>query len=156
MRSGLQIVKMNDDVKNYLNERGVTWEEASDLADVAAEVDVLYQTRIQQERFAENPEAYEKARGRYIVDKHLLQVCFLLLSSIVHLPYLLEGFPKAFSFLSNNNPQHMKDSSVVMHPLPRLDEITTDVDADPRAAYFRQTKNGMFIRMALLKLLLVG
>lgn len=44
--------------------------------------------------------------------------------------------------------------SIVMHPLPRLDEITTDVDADPRAAYFRQARNGLFIRMALLKVLL--
>jgi aspartate carbamoyltransferase catalytic subunit len=44
--------------------------------------------------------------------------------------------------------------SVVMHPLPRLDEITVEVDDDPRAAYFRQAKNGLFIRMALLKVLL--
>ena len=48
----------------------------------------------------------------------------------------------------------MKADSIVMHPLPRLDEITTDVDTDPRAAYFRQAKNGMYIRMALLKVLL--
>jgi len=45
-------------------------------------------------------------------------------------------------------PQH----GVVMHPLPRVDEITVDVDADPRAAYFRQARNGLFVRMALLKL----
>ncbi|THG03943.1 hypothetical protein TEA_008818 [Camellia sinensis var. sinensis] len=50
----------------------------------------------------------------------------------------------------------MQKHAVVMHPLPRLDEITVDVDADPRAAYFRQAKNGLYIRMALLKLLLVG
>lgn len=43
---------------------------------------------------------------------------------------------------------------VVLHPLPRVDEITTDVDADPRAAYFRQMENGMFVRMALLALVL--
>ncbi|KAK4359988.1 hypothetical protein RND71_022217 [Anisodus tanguticus] len=46
--------------------------------------------------------------------------------------------------------------AVVMHPLPRLDEITVDVDEDPRAAYFRQAKNGLYIRMALLKLLLLS
>ena len=45
-------------------------------------------------------------------------------------------------------------SSVVMHPLPRVDEITVDVDSDPRAGYFRQAQNGLFIRMALLKVLL--
>ncbi|KAL6999222.1 aspartate carbamoyltransferase [Sarracenia purpurea var. burkii] len=50
----------------------------------------------------------------------------------------------------------MQKHAVVMHPLPRLDEITVDVDVDPRAAYFRQAKNGLYIRMALLKLLLVG
>lgn len=47
-------------------------------------------------------------------------------------------------------------ASVVMHPLPRVDEIAPDVDADPRAAYFRQAKNGLFVRMALLKLALLG
>lgn len=47
-------------------------------------------------------------------------------------------------------------SSIVMHPLPRVDEITADVDADPRAAYFRQAKNGLYVRMALLKLALLG
>ncbi|XWS51829.1 hypothetical protein CRYUN_Cryun11dG0016000 [Craigia yunnanensis] len=50
----------------------------------------------------------------------------------------------------------MQKHAVVMHPLPRLDEITVDVDADPRAAYFRQAENGLYIRMALLKLLLIG
>jgi aspartate carbamoyltransferase catalytic subunit len=70
----LQIVKMADDVKQYLNNKGVQWEEARDLKAVAAEVDVVYQTRIQRERFAENPEDYEKARGRYVVDSDLLKV----------------------------------------------------------------------------------
>ncbi|XP_022158873.1 aspartate carbamoyltransferase 3, chloroplastic isoform X3 [Momordica charantia] len=50
----------------------------------------------------------------------------------------------------------MQKKAVVMHPLPRLDEITVDVDTDPRAAYFRQAKNGLYIRMALVKLLLLG
>ena len=48
----------------------------------------------------------------------------------------------------------LPQSSVVMHPLPRVDEITVDCDADPRAGYFRQAQNGLFIRMALLKVLL--
>lgn len=46
--------------------------------------------------------------------------------------------------------------AVIMHPLPRVDEITTAVDADPRAAYFRQAQNGLYIRMALLRLCLLG
>ena len=48
----------------------------------------------------------------------------------------------------------MRRDAVVMHPLPRLDEITTEVDSDPRAAYFRQARNGLYVRMALLKVLL--
>ena len=50
----------------------------------------------------------------------------------------------------------MKQDAVVMHPLPRVGEITPQVDADPRAAYFRQAKNGLYIRMALLATLLKG
>lgn len=48
----------------------------------------------------------------------------------------------------------MRRDAIVMHPLPRLDEITTEVDSDPRAAYFRQARNGLYVRMALLKVLL--
>ncbi|CAH2053232.1 unnamed protein product [Thlaspi arvense] len=116
------IVKMKDDIKDYLTSNGVKWEESSDLMEVASKCDVVYQTRIQRERFGERLDLYEAARGKYIVDKDLLGV--------------------------------MQKNAVIMHPLPRLDEITPDVDADPRAAYFRQAKNGLFIRMALLKLLL--
>ncbi|KAF3606784.1 hypothetical protein DY000_02049687, partial [Brassica cretica] len=119
-----EIVKMKDDIKDYLTANGVEWEESSNLMDVASKCDVVYQTRIQRERFGERLDLYEAARGKYIVDKALLGV--------------------------------MRKNAVIMHPLPRLDEITPDVDADPRAAYFRQAKNGLFIRMALLKLLLVG
>ncbi|XP_022716850.1 aspartate carbamoyltransferase 1, chloroplastic isoform X1 [Durio zibethinus] len=118
------VVKMKDDIKDYLTSRGVEWEESADLMEVASKCDVVYQTRIQRERFGERIDLYEEARGKYIVDKDVLKV--------------------------------MQKHAVVMHPLPRLDEITVDVDADPRAAYFRQAKNGLYIRMALLKLLLVG
>lgn len=128
------------------------WEECDNLMEVASECDVVYQTRIQRERFGERIDLYEQARGKYIVDKNVLQV--------------------------------MQKHAVVMHPLPRLDEvtkinhkhfqtsliniihvvktsliifqITVDVDEDPRAAYFRQAKNGLYIRMALVKLLLLG
>ncbi|OUS49069.1 aspartate carbamoyltransferase [Ostreococcus tauri] len=116
-----EVVKMKDDIKQFLTDKGCEWEEASDLAQVAADVDVLYQTRIQKERFA-NLDDYAKASGKYIVDKSIM-----------------DALPK---------------TSVVMHPLPRVDEITVDCDADPRAGYFRQAQNGLFIRMALLKVLL--
>ncbi|KAB2086215.1 hypothetical protein ES319_A04G013900v1 [Gossypium barbadense] len=118
------IVKMKDDIKDYITSRGVEWEESGDLMEVASKCDVVYQTRIQRERFGERIDLYEEARGKYIVDENVLKV--------------------------------MQKHAVVMHPLPRLDEVTVNVDADPRAAYFRQAKNGLYIRMALLKLLLVG
>lgn len=50
----------------------------------------------------------------------------------------------------------LKETAVLMHPLPRVDEITVGVDKDPRAAYFRQAGNGLFVRMALLRLCLLG
>ncbi|OVA20002.1 Aspartate carbamoyltransferase [Macleaya cordata] len=118
------VVKMKDDIKDYLTSKGIEWEESTDLMEVASKCDVVYQTRIQRERFGERVDLYDEARGKYIVDRNVLDV--------------------------------MQKHAVVMHPLPRLDEITVDVDADPRAAYFRQAKNGLYIRMALLKLLLVG
>lgn len=118
------VVKMKDDIKNYLTSKGVKWEESADLMEVASKCDVVYQTRIQKERFGQRIDLYEEARGKYVVNLDVLGV--------------------------------MQKHAVVMHPLPRLDEITIDVDVDPRAAYFRQAKNGLYIRMALLKLLLVG
>nr|XP_043621935.1 aspartate carbamoyltransferase, chloroplastic-like [Erigeron canadensis] len=119
-----EVVKMKEDIKEYLTSKGVEWEESADLKEVALKCDVVYQTRIQRERFGERTDLYDAARGKYIIDRDVLAV--------------------------------MQKHAIVMHPLPRLDEITVDVDDDPRAAYFRQAKNGLFIRMALLKLLLLG
>lgn len=116
------VVRMGDDIKDFLTDKGVKWSESDDLLAVTARCDVLYQTRIQRERFAERPQDYEEARGKFIIDPAVMRVL----------------------------PAH----SIVMHPLPRLDEITTEVDADPRAAYFRQAQNGLYIRMALLQVLL--
>jgi len=88
---------------------------------VLPDVDVVYQTRVQKERFASEDE-YRAAKGTYILDR---------------------------SMYDRLNP-----NAVVMHPLPRVDEITTEVDSDPRSAYFRQARNGVFVRMALLNLVL--
>lgn len=118
------VVRMKDDIKEYLTSKNIQWEESADLMEVASKCDVVYQTRIQRERFGERTDLYEEARGKYIVNEIVLNV--------------------------------MQKHAVVMHPLPRLDEITVEVDKDPRAAYFRQAKNGLYIRMALLKLLLLG
>ena len=119
-----EMVKMKEDIKDYLREHNVTFVEESDLKAVAPKVDVIYQTRIQKERFGDRTEDYEKARGQYIIDKSILDI--------------------------------MRKDAIIMHPLPRVDEIRPEVDADPRAAYFRQAKNGLYIRMALLKMVLLG
>lgn len=116
-----EVVRMRDDIKEYLTTRGIKWAEATDLREVAADVDVLYQTRIQRERFT-SMDDYNAARGKYIIDGELMKI--------------------------------VQPHAVVLHPLPRVDEITTDVDSDPRAAYFRQARNGLYVRMALLKLCL--
>jgi aspartate carbamoyltransferase catalytic subunit len=116
------VVKMGDDIKAELDAKGCKWEESTDLLGVAGEVDVLYQTRIQKERFGDRMDEYEAARGIYTVDRSVLDA--------------------------------LPAKSIVMHPLPRLDEIAVECDADPRAAYFRQARNGLFVRMALLKVLL--
>jgi aspartate carbamoyltransferase catalytic subunit len=118
-----EIVRMREDIKEYLTRNGVHWEESTDLADVASRADVIYQTRIQRERFGDRVEDYQKAHGKYIINAAILD--------------------------------RMSKEAIVMHPLPRVDEIVADeVDADPRAAYFRQAHNGLYVRMALLRMIL--
>lgn len=116
-------VAMRDDIKEYLRERNVAFREEQDLRAVLPVCDVVYQTRIQKERFADRPADYEAVRGIYVIDQEAMDLL----------------------------PRH----AIVMHPLPRVDEIRPEVDSDPRAAYFRQVANGVYVRMALLKLLLV-
>ena len=118
------VVRMKEDIKNYLRRYGVFFEETEDLYAVASQVDVIYQTRIQRERFGDRNGDYEQARGKYIIDNSVLNC--------------------------------MRDHSIIMHPLPRVDEIVPEVDCDPRAAYFRQAHNGLYVRMALLKMILSG
>jgi aspartate carbamoyltransferase catalytic subunit len=113
-----EVVRMRDDIKAYLVRHDVWFREETDLRAIAPELDVVYQTRIQKERFGDRTEDYLAARGVYIVDPELLRT--------------------------------LKPRSIVMHPLPRIDEINVDVDSDTRAAYFRQAQNGLYIRMAIL------
>lgn len=95
--------------------------ETSDLASVLPELDVLYVTRIQKERFAD-PMEYEKVKGSYRIDLKTL-----------------EG---------------AKEDLIIMHPLPRVDEIAPEVDDTPHARYFQQVRSGVVVRMALLALIL--
>jgi aspartate carbamoyltransferase catalytic subunit len=110
-------VAMRDDIKAHLDEHHVSWTETEDLDAILPQVDVVYQTRIQKERFTDDA-AYQAVKGVYRIDKRALAL--------------------------------MRKHAIVMHPLPRVDEIAPEVDDDPRAAYFRQARNGLFIRMALL------
>lgn len=116
-------VRIPSSVKRYMDEKGIRYEETTDLDAVAGSIDVLYQTRIQKERFP-SPEEYDKAAGQYIVDEKLMSL--------------------------------MSKNSIVLHPLPRAGEIAEAVDSDPRAAYFRQAQNGLYIRMALVDKALSG
>jgi aspartate carbamoyltransferase catalytic subunit len=116
------LLKMKEDILEHLRERCIWYVEETDLDKVLPEVDVVYQTRIQKERFGDRIADYEKCRGVYIINRDALQM--------------------------------MRPRSIVMHPLPRLDEISMEVDSDPRAAYFRQAQNGLYVRMALLTMVL--
>lgn len=114
-------VAMRDDIKSHLDEHGVRWREQTSLDEVLPEVDVVYQTRIQKERFSDDA-AYQAVKGVYRIDAQLMEL--------------------------------LPRTSILLHPLPRVDEIASEVDADPRAAYFRQARNGVQIRMALLDMVL--
>ena len=100
---------------------GARYTQTESLADVVADLDVLYVTRIQQERFVD-PLDFERVRNAYQVDRAMVD--------------------------------RGKEGLIVMHPLPRVNEIHPGVDASPRAAYFEQARNGVTVRKALLALLM--
>jgi aspartate carbamoyltransferase catalytic subunit len=112
---------MGDDIKRALENAGIEFREENALDLVLPEADVVYQTRIQRERFPDQA-SYEEARGYYVIDQAAMDM--------------------------------LDPRAIVLHPLPRVDEIDPAIDSDPRAAYFRQAENGVYIRMALLDLLL--
>jgi aspartate carbamoyltransferase catalytic subunit len=115
------VCKMEGDIKAYLDKYDIPWREEADLDSIIPEVDCIYMTRIQKERF-HDPEDYRIAAGKYI--------------------------------LTPQRVGNMKPEAIIMHPLPRVDEIPQSVDNDRRARYFQQAQNGLYIRMALLYLLL--
>ena len=107
--------------KDILAEQGLPYEQTTELTDVMPDLDVLYMTRVQRERFF-NEEDYLRLKDSYILT-----------------PDKLRG---------------AKADLTILHPLPRVNEIDTAIDADPRACYFRQALNGKFVRMALIMTLL--
>ncbi len=114
-------LKVPDYVTKELDKKGVPYKETTDLMSVMPELDILYMTRVQQERFF-NEEDYLRLRDSYILTPEKL------------IP--------------------AKADMIVMHPLPRVNEISVAVDNDPRACYFKQVLNGKYMRMALILKLL--
>ena len=112
-----EILRMPLDVMNEVKACGRTVHETYDVHDVIGNLDVLYVTRVQRERFADQAQ-YEEVKDYYVITPEVME--------------------------------NAKERMVIMHPLPRVGEISYALDDDPRAAYFRQMENGMYIRMALL------
>ncbi len=110
-----------DYVLQALQDQGIPYREMESLEEAMPELDILYMTRVQKERFF-NEADYVRLKDTYILDPEKLRTA--------------------------------KADLRIMHPLPRVNEISTRVDADPRAVYFKQTRNGRFVRMALIKTLL--
>ena len=104
-------------IENVVKPAHIPYAEVTGLEEAMADLDILYMTRIQKERFTDAGE-YERLKGSYVLD----------------MPKMVLG----------------KADMAVLHPLPRVNEIALAVDDDPRAAYFEQAQNGVYVRMALI------
>ncbi|MBR5701693.1 MAG: aspartate carbamoyltransferase [Oscillospiraceae bacterium] len=107
--------------QEYIKDRGIEYIQSQDLESVLGDLDILYMTRVQRERFF-SEEEYLRLRDSYILTPEKLKLA--------------------------------RPDLAILHPLPRVNEISTEVDNDPRAVYFRQAHYGKFIRMALILMLL--
>jgi len=110
-------------VKSILGKQNVVFEERENLEKSMSELDVLYMTRVQRERFF-NEDDYIRLKDKYVLNAEKMTAG--------------------------------KEKMIVLHPLPRVNEISVEIDSDSRAAYFKQAKYGMYVRMALLSSILGG
>ncbi len=108
-------------IRENLTKADAPFKEVTKLEDVMSDLDILYMTRVQKERFF-NEEDYIRMKDSYILDKRKMKLA--------------------------------KDDMLVLHPLPRVNEISVEVDDDPRAVYFKQVQYGVYVRMALILTLL--
>ena len=108
-------------IRENLTKAGAPFKEVTKLEDVMSDLDILYMTRVQKERFF-NEEDYIRMKDSYILDKRKMKLA--------------------------------KDDMLVLHPLPRVNEISVEVDDDPRAVYFKQVQYGVYVCMALILTLL--
>ncbi len=107
--------------EEILKKKNIEFQEVEKMRPYMGELDFLYMTRVQRERFF-NEEDYIRLKDRFILDQEKMR--------------------------------YAKEDTYILHPLPRVNEISPEVDSDPRAQYFQQAKNGMFVRMALILKLL--
>jgi aspartate carbamoyltransferase catalytic subunit len=114
-------LRVPDYILDLLKEKHIPYEEVIRLDDVIPDLDLLYMTRVQKERFF-NEEDYVRLKDFYILTPDKLEFA--------------------------------KENMLILHPLPRVNEIAVEVDRDPRAAYFKQAKFGVYVRMALIYTLL--
>ncbi|MGN0308428.1 MAG: aspartate carbamoyltransferase [Lachnospiraceae bacterium] len=114
-------LKIPDYLTEMLKEKEIPFEEVIRLEEVMPQLDLLYMTRVQRERFF-NEQDYIRLKDFYILDKEKMALA--------------------------------KEDMLVLHPLPRVNEISIEVDNDPRAAYFKQVQYGVYVRMALILTLL--
>ncbi len=114
-------LKVPDYITEMLKDKGITYEEVEKLEDVMPDLDILYMTRVQRERFF-NEEDYVRLKNFYILTKEKMELA--------------------------------KQDMRVLHPLPRVNEISVEVDVDPRAVYFKLAQYGVYVRMALIMTLL--
>ena len=114
-------LKVPEYITEMLREENIPFEEVTKLESVMSELDILYMTRVQRERFF-NEEDYVRLKDFYILNKEKMELA--------------------------------KDDMIILHPLPRVNEISVEVDDDPRARYFQQVQYGVYVRMALLLTLL--
>lgn len=114
-------LKIPDYITDMLKSKGIPYEEVIRLEHVMPELDLLYMTRVQKERFF-NEEDYIRLKDFYILDTAKMELA--------------------------------KEDMLVLHPLPRVNEISVELDNDPRAAYFKQAQYGVYVRMALILTLL--
>ncbi len=116
-------LRVPEHLLDEIKQRGVDYQEYDTPDEILSELDVLYCTRIQEERFADKLE-YEQVKTCYRIDKELIKKC------------------------------GAKETLKIMHPLPRVDELSADIDDTPHAVYFEQAKNGVPVRKALLAMVL--
>ena len=114
-------LRMPDEYKQYLAERGLSFTEHTELAENINDADILYMTRVQRERFSD-PIEYERVKNVYVLRNSLLK--------------------------------DTKSTMKILHPLPRVNEISADVDNNPKAYYFEQARNGVYARMAIIHYLI--